>query len=162
MTRFLTSSIGACLIMVGILACDDEGVQDGIDPGIGVRISGKSLQLGDNYSTIESRFGAPATVRDMDSVGVRFTLPLIHVAGFLSGTGDDAVVTSLTLEPGFNGLTPEGIGLGGDEASVRAGFGTPLTESFTTNWWYHDAGMIFEWRDGGIHRIHIMPARETD
>ncbi len=153
MARFLIIAIA----VLGLQSCKNDEVPDRIEPGIGITAAGGTLNIGDSLSDVTDRFGPPTVLRDMDDVGVRFTLPSINVAGFLSETDGDDVVTSLTLEEGFAGSTPGGSGLGSDESTVRADLGDPVTDSFTDNWWYHDDGLVLEWRDGAVTRIHVVP-----
>ena len=127
-----------------------------IEAGTGLVIAGNALALGDTLTAIETTFGSTAATRDLGGVGTQIDYPDLGVGGLLSGDGDEATLVRITVYPGFEGTTTDGVGLGSTEAEVNAAFGAAETDPFQVASWYSNAGVAVEWDDGRATRIHIF------
>lgn len=127
-----------------------------ITPGVGVTVDGAAFALGTTLPELTARFGAPADRRDLGPLGVRFGYPALGLAGLLASSADDAPVTTVYVEPGFAGAMDAGVGLGSDEAAVRAQLGDPVVDPFAGVWWYRDAGVALQWESGAVVRVLLF------
>jgi hypothetical protein len=143
------------LLVLALPGCDDPGPAWSITPGVGVRVDGVDVRLGDTLPTrLEELAGEPPVERDMDRIGTLVSFPSLHV----DATVRETEVTSISLEPGFAGTTSDGVGLGSEEADVRRAFGEPVPAPFTGHWWYHGRGIGFERSDGRVERVFVVAA----
>ena len=145
------------------LSCSDDVVPEPpiesllteIHPGSGVVIENQSLSLGDTRSALAEQFGTATGLREMGSIGVQFEYPTLNLTGMLSESGQQGIVTRLTLVEGFDG-SADGIGIGTARTAVEGQYGTAVTDPFLGGSWYAEQGIGFEWEDDKVSRIHIF------
>jgi hypothetical protein len=138
-----------------------DGSQDTVSPsrimpGVGVRIDGKTMNLGDTYASMRQKWGVPEKLRDMGLLGIRFEYGELHISGFVSGPGDEATLSALFLEAPFEGRTDGGVGIGSEQNSIEVSLGTPFRDSFLDARVYPLKGIAFELKGGRVERIHIF------
>jgi hypothetical protein len=139
-----TGCVGQCL---------DE---DGIVPGVGVSEAGASLCLDEPWPTVDKRLGAPATTSDLQGAGVRLTWSEPALVGYVTSQDEVGTVSGLQLSAGVTALTAGGVGLGSDDAAVRAEFGDPLLDPLLGGWLYLSDGIGFQWDGGAVSAIHLF------
>ncbi len=125
-------------------------------PGTGVVIENQLLSLGDTNGVMTNLFGAAVGLRDLGTIGVQFEYPTLDLSGMLSESGEQGIVTRLTLGEGFDG-TADNIGIGTARTAVEGQYGTGATDPFLGGSWYAELGIAFEWEADKVARIHIFP-----
>ena len=136
----------------------NQAPEQAISPGTGFRVDAKELHLGHTFATLKQAFGAPPRLRDLGPLGFRFGYPDLHVSGMLSGSGDDAEVTSLTADPGFDEGAAEKQWMGIAESDLSAALGEAVRDPFLALWWYRGAGAAFEVEGGKVVGVTVFAA----
>lgn len=153
----------ASVLFFSLSCSDDVASEPPIDPllteihpGAGVVIENQSLSLGDTLVVLTEQFGTAAGLRDLGSIGVQFEYPTLNLTGMLSESGQQGIVTRLTLLEGFDG-SANGIGIGTARTTVEGQYGAAVTDPFLGGSWFAEQGIGFEWEDDKVFRIHIFP-----
>ncbi len=148
-----------CLILFVLftgMGCDreDESCTDAapIVPGCGLSANDLALALGQPFDEVEQAFGAPAVVRDHGPLGSYFSYPDAAISGFHA----DGVVTVVTAEPGFEGATAGGVGIGASADAVDGEFGGAETDAVLGGRWVRAEGIGFEIAHGEVTRIQVF------
>ena len=131
-----------------------------VTPGSGVRAADKDLLLGATLSSLREGFGDPSDKRDMGALGLRISYPYLHLSAMLVGSGDGAVVRSITAHPGFDEGAAEKRWLGATEEAVEAELGEPVRDPFLGGWWYRGRGIAFEMKDGAVAGLTVFAPNE--
>ncbi len=127
-----------------------------IVPGCGIMAGDLALRLGDNRGDVQDSFPSLEATWDLDNLGTTFTIPGQGIAGMFEGGSADATLTSISVVPGFSGLTTGGVGLGSGESQVVGEFGQPLVDGYLGAWWYSEHGLGLEWSGASVERIHLF------
>ncbi len=153
-------AIGILLALVGTSGCVGQCLdEDGIVPGVGAAQDGQSLCVGDAWETVDKRLGEAVTTSDLQTAGVRLTWAEPPLTGHVSSQDEAGVVTSVQLGASVTVQTAGGVGIGSDEATVRAEFGEPTLDPMLGGWLYPASGVAFQWTDGTVSKVHLSSPR---
>ncbi len=130
-----------------------EGVVAVIEANPGLDLCSDRIGPASSQEAVEQALGAPATSLDLGALGRRAEHPEEHLSVRYDAEG---VVLAIDLYEGFEGKTAEGIGLGSDEASVRAALGEPDVRPFLSAWWYPERGLALQLREGVVVSLHLF------
>jgi hypothetical protein len=146
--------VAALLLACGIAACDGSATGSSVDPGVEIRTNGVAIGIGAPRAQVVSQLGQPASAHDLGIAGVLLSFPDRHLSCLVSGPADTATVTAIYLSAGFEGLTPDGIGLGSTRAVVAARYPSAAIDPFLGTW--RDAsGIAFDWDGDTVASITV-------
>ncbi|MFH1532621.1 MAG: hypothetical protein ABIK09_17995 [Pseudomonadota bacterium] len=144
------------LIVLGLFCygCDSGGGGGAADTGGSgdTPVVVVEIELGANWEAVRASVGEEPVLRDLGVLGARFEYPDLGVAGMLTGSGDDATVIS--LESTVTG----GIAAGDPRKAVASALGDPIEDLFLDAWWYPDEGLMIEFEDDVVARVHQYEA----
>lgn len=126
-----------------------------IEAGEGIHLDQQELSFGSTLAELKSSFGEKLFTRDLGAGMHRFRIADAPVSGLLKGSGEEAVLSSITLVPGFNGKTAEGIGIGSSRSELASAYGEGQDDPFLAAAWYDTSGLVFEWNNDNVIRIHL-------
>ena len=130
--------------------CDDDSGGGSQDAPAGA----VEIEPGTSWASVQAAIEGDPVLRDLGSMGARFEYPTLGVAGMLSGIGDDATV--ITVER----AAAVGVAAGDPRKSVASALGDPVEDLFIDGWWYPEAGLMVEFEDGVVARIHAFAAAQ--
>ena len=127
-----------------------------VNPGTGVVVAGKTLAIGDTYGAVRAELGAANRLRDLGDEGTLFEYTSHHLAGTLTGPGDDATVVSIVVTSGADARIDGGVGIGSTKAEIEAALGPANQDPFLGTLWYRDRGVAFDMETGVAVRAHVF------
>ncbi|MDP7112578.1 MAG: hypothetical protein QGH45_11480 [Myxococcota bacterium] len=142
--------------------CDEDpadlcAVDAGIAPGCGLTVAGEPVRLGDPRADVALLLGDPGMASTFPGVGSCDVYSAQGLSVLYPDSGADLADALIVLD-GFTGTTAEGIGIGSAEANVTAAYGTGSRDAFLGSAWHLDRGLGFEFGDGVVTRVHVIPA----
>lgn len=146
--------VAALVLACGVAACDDSATGSSVEPGVEIRTNGLSIGIGDTRTQVVSRLGRPASAHDLGIAGELLPFPDRHLSCLVSGPADSATVTAIYLSSGFEGLTPDGIGLGSPRAVVAARYLSAAIDPFLGTW-RDSSGIAFDWDGDTVASITV-------
>jgi hypothetical protein len=145
------------LLALSVLGCDSGGGAGAGPDTVGPEDApGGLLEIepGAAWGPIVASMAEAPLVLDLGALGARYESPAHGVAGMLTGTGDDAVVVSVEwTEAG-------GIAAGDLRKSVASTLGDPIEDLYLDAWWYPEDGLMIEFEDDVVARIHVFVAAQ--
>ena len=112
------------------------------------------IEPGAGWGAVQASVAETPVLRDLGALGARFEYPALGVAGMLSGAGDEATVISVEWTA-FDGITS-----GDPRKAVAAALGDPIEDLFIDGWWYPTDGLMVEFEDDVVARIHAFSATQ--
>lgn len=141
------------VLALSSLGCDSGGGSGGAadtsapadtPPGV------LEIEVGAAWGPIEAAMSEAPRIFDLGALGARFEAPAHGVAGLLTGTGDDATVVSV------EGTAWGGVAVGDPRKAVGTALGDPIEDLFMDAWWYPEDGLLIEFEDGVVVRVHVF------
>ena len=151
--------ISFLILALGTVGCDGgSGAGAGADPdtvGPGVAPAGlMEIEPGATWGPVRASMVEAPVVLDLGALGARFESPAHGVAGMLTGIGDDATVVSVEW------TTAAGIAAGDLRKSVASALGDPIEDLFMDAWWYPGDGLLIEFAEDVVVRVHVFEAAQ--
>ncbi len=110
------------------------------------------IEPGAAWGAVRASVDEDPVLRDLGSLGTRFEYPELGVAGMLTGTGDEATLVSVER------AAVDGITAGDPRKAVASALGDPIEDLFIDGWWYPADGLMVEFEDDVVARVHTFAA----
>jgi hypothetical protein len=136
---------------------DECAVDTGIVPGCGLTVGSDPIRLDDPRADLAQLLGTPVIASIVPGVGPSDVFASQGLSVLYPDDGTDLADALIALD-GFTGTTAEGLGVGSAEADVTAAYGAGSRDAFLGSVWYLDRGIGFEFGDGVVTRVHVIPA----
>ena len=139
---------------IGCTANPCKGIS-GVVEGAGASVGDSAICVTQTAEQLTDALGDAPVSLDLDAAGQRVSYPDHGVSGQLVDGGGLAI-TAVTLNSDYDQATESGVGIGSDEASVSAAYGTADVEPFQGGWWYPSDGIGFSFEEGSVSAIHLF------
>jgi len=144
------------LLVLGLfsISCDSGGSGGAADVAGGEDSPPVAVEIepGAAWGSVQGSIDEAPVLRDLGALGARFEFPELGIAGMLTGSGDDATVISVEL------TAAGGIAAGDPRKAVASALGDPIEDLFLDAWWYPEAGLMVEFEDDVVARVHQYEA----